>query len=180
MPTIKSERGAAKRQASQPAEEARRAYEHLGRIDILEGALAGSPFVQVTTLVNLAQQQLGAGNSRNAAGLLQAAEHLCFAALSPPTSGDALAADLERSIGEEFKAIVQRAEANWNDEYAPADREAVANMYSDVLAAAQRAFARSALRPALELARAAEALSKTGEGLPASVPNPGLTGRLAS
>ena len=58
-----------------------RAYEQLGRIDILEGDLAGPSFVDVSVLANLAQQQLDSGHAGNAAILLRAAEHLSFAAL---------------------------------------------------------------------------------------------------
>ena len=60
-----------------------RAYEHLGRIDILEGGLAGSSYVDVNALANLAQQQLDSSRAENAAILLRAAEHISFAALEP-------------------------------------------------------------------------------------------------
>ena len=59
------------------------AYEQFGRLDVLEGGLAGSPFVDVNALENLAQQQLDSGHAQNAANLLHAAEHISFAALSP-------------------------------------------------------------------------------------------------
>jgi hypothetical protein len=181
MPAKKTERTTVKRPAQHRADEARRAYEYLGRIEIIEGVLAGSPFVAVTALQNLARQQLSSGNARNAASLLEAAEHLCFAALAPESLEDALISrDLKQSIATEFEALIRRAEERWRDEDEPANRESIATLYSETLAEARRAFARGGFRPALELARGAEALSQVGEGLPASIPQPGLTGRLAS
>jgi hypothetical protein len=180
VPAKKTERTTVKGPARPPADEARRAYEYLGRIEIIEGALAGSPFVAVTALENLAQQQLSCGNARNAARLLEAAEHLCFASLAPDSVYDALISrDLKESMATEFHALIRRAEERWRDEE-PGNREAIATLYSETVAEARRAFARGGFRPALELARGAEALSQVGEGLPASIPQPGLAGRLAS
>ena len=54
----------AKKLVHHPVNDLRRAYEHLGRIEILEGALAGSPFVDVAALAGLAQQQLEAAEDK--------------------------------------------------------------------------------------------------------------------
>jgi hypothetical protein len=181
MPAKKTERTPVKRPAQRRADEARRAYEYLGRVEIIEGALVGSPFVAVTALENLAQQQLSCGNARNAANLLEAAEHLCFAALAPNSVDDALISrDLKQSIATEFNALIRSAEERWRDRDELANRDAITRLYSETVAEAQRAFSRGGFRPALELARGADALSQVGEGLPASIPQPGLTGRLAS
>ena len=181
MRAKKAERSTAKRPAQNRPDEFRRAYEYLGRIEIIEGALAGAPFVDVTALANLAQQQLSSNNARNAARLLEAAEHLCFAALAPASANDALISrDVKKSIATEFEAVTHRADEQWRDENGPANRELIARLYGETLAEARRTYARGLFRPALELARAAEALSEVGEGLPASIPQLGLSGRLAS
>lgn len=163
-----------------PASELRCAYESLGRIEILEGALAGSPFVDVTALANLAQQQLGAGYTRNATDLLQSAEHLCFAALAPAHVTDSLVnPDLRRAITLEFETLMRQAEERWHEDERT-DRRVIEDLFARTLDQARRAFTRGGFRPALEFARAADALSCVREGLPATLPNRGLTGRLAS
>ena len=164
-----------------PADDLRLAYEHLGRIEILEGALAGSPFVDVTALANLAQQQLGAGRQRNASDLLQAAEHLCFAALAPAHVTDSLVnPELKQAIKLEFERLMRDAELEWRKEEEVTERRVIEDLFSRALDHARRAFTRGAFRPALEFARAAEALSHIHEGLPATLPDRGLMGRLAS
>ena len=162
------------------ANELRRAYEYLGRIEILEGALAGSPFVDVTCLGNLAQQQLGVGHPRNAADLLRSAEHLCFAALAPAHVTDSLVnPELKHAITVEFEATMRRAEEQWHEDER-SNRHVIEDLFARALDQARQAFTRGAFRSALELARAADALSCIREGLPATLPNRGLTGRLAS
>ena len=181
MRTRKGAKAPATKYPQHPGDDLRSAYEHLGRVEIIEGALAGSPFVDVAALANLAQQQLGSGHARNAAHLLRSAEHLCFASLAPAQVTDALVgADLKSSISAEFEALMQRAEQRWTDDAEEISREVIARLFADIVAQARRAFARGAFRPALELARAAESLSDVGEGLPAAIPEPGLIGRLAS
>jgi hypothetical protein len=159
-----------------------RSYEHFGRIDILEGGLAGSPFVDVNALANLAQQQLDTGYSTNAATLLRAAEHISFAALAPKGP-----ADLSSRIPDELKAVVdaelhrltESAEEGWSK--STTNRRVIKNIYTSALEQARLAFGRGAYRPALQLARAAEALSHVSDGLPATLPGDReLTRRLAS
>ena len=163
-----------------PTNELRRVYEHLGRIEILEGALAGSPFVDVASLANLAQQQLASDHPRNAADLLRAAEHLCFAALAPAHVTDSLMnPELKQAVTLEFENLMKEAEVQWQGEE-PSARRVIEDLFIRALDQARRAFTRGAFRPALELARAAEALSHVREGLPATMPDRGLMGRLAS
>jgi len=177
----KTARKAAKNLLHHPVNDLRRAYEHLGRIEILEGALAGSPFVDVAALTGLAQQQLEAGHSRNAASLLRAAEHVCFAALAPSHASTALVnTDLECAITMEFETLMRRAEEHWEEEDEPSERRVVKDLFTRALDQAHRAFDRGAFRPALEFARAAEALAHIGSGLPVAMPDRGLMGRLAS
>lgn len=183
MPTRRAADNAASNPAKTqvyPANELRHAYECLGRIEILEGALAGSPFVDVTALANLAQQQLGAGYPGNAADLLRSAEHLCFAALAPAHVNDSLVnPELKRAITVEFETTTRRAEEQWHEDER-ANRHVIEDLFARALDKARHAFTRGAFRPALEFARAADALSCVREGLPATLPNRGLTGRLAS
>lgn len=184
MPAKRAAERAAKQAAEKlvdPANHTRLAYERLGRIEILEGALAGSPFVDVAALAGLAQQQLGSGKARNAAELLRAAEHLCFANLAPAHVTDSLIeADLKQAITAEFEGAMRRAEEHWVEVDEPASRRVLDDLFARALDQARRAFTRGAFRPALEFARAAEAMSEVGEGLPASLPDRGLMGRLAS
>jgi hypothetical protein len=159
---------AAKRAASKadrgPKQDLRRAYEHLGRVDILEGALAGAHFVQVSALATLAQQHLALGHAQDAAELLRAAEHICFAALAPeerPGAVPLVSAELKAAIAAELSDLTRRAEERWTTPSSNEDEagDAIAAIYTTALNQALTEFARGAFRPALELARAAEALS---------------------
>ena len=161
MPAKKAAKKAAKKHAHhRPAHDLRRAYEHLGRIDVLEGALAGSPFSDVTMLVNSAQQQLAAGHHKDAADLLRAAEHISFAALAPKDGGDfgRVPPDLKTAIADELNHLSRRAEELWDNVETPR-RGTLATLYARTLEQAHRAFVRGAYQPALELARAAEAIA---------------------
>jgi hypothetical protein len=166
------------------SEGARRAYEHFGRIEILEGGLAGSPFVDVSTLANLAQQQLDSGRPENAANLLRAAEHLSFAALAPKESSDLsnrISPELKAAVARELERLTRTAEDRWTDSEQAANRVVIKNIFAEALDRARQAFTRGAYRPALQLARAADALSQVAPGLPSSLPGDReLTRRLAS
>ena len=165
MPPKRAAKKAAKKAANHGFQhDLRRAYEHLGRVDILEGALAGAHFVQVSALATLAHQQLAAGHARDAANLLRAAEHICFAALAPedrPGAIELVSAELKTAVAAELNDLIRRAEERW---VAPESHEdeagdAIAAIYTTALNQALTEFARGAFRPALELARAAEALT---------------------
>lgn len=189
MPAKKLAKKAAKKMARKahhhvPSEDLRRAYEHLGRVDILEGALAGVHFVQVSALATLAQQQLAAGYPRDAANLLRAAEHICFAALAPedrPSAVPLVSADLRSAISSELNDLTQRAEDHWRDSESEENEahETITAIYTAALDQSSLAFARGAYRPALELARAAEALSHIHVGFAARLAGREQT-RLAS
>ncbi len=158
-----------------------RAYQHLGRIEILEGALAGAEFVHVSTLNQLAQQQLIDGYTRNAADLLHASEHICFASLAPNRATVTLVSlELKRTIAGEFEQLMRRSEEQWAKEDTPGQRAILQEIFTRALIQARGAFERADYRRALEFARAAEALSNIGKGLPSSMPDSGLLGRLAS
>ncbi len=138
-----------------------RAYEHLARIDILEGALAGPAFCDVSTLVALALEGLAAGRDREAADLLCAAEHLSFAAQAP--KGYAVSAvrmfeELRDTIAAEFDILMRRAEIYRKEN--GARHGTIPTLCGRTLQQARDAFAQRSFGPALELARAAELLAE--------------------
>jgi hypothetical protein len=132
-------------------------------------------------LANLAQQQLSTGNARNAAYLLRAAEHLCFAALAPKSAVASVSNELKSAIDLELKRLNNRANEQWVQAEDAAGRRVITDLYSRSIEEAQRAYRRNAYRPALEFARAAESLSHITDGLPATLPGEKeMMGRLAS
>ena len=153
-----------------PPHDLRRAYEHLGRIDILEGALVGAHFRHVSALTALAQQQLTSGRRRNAADLLRAAEHICFAALAPEHAGanPLVSAELKAAIAEELDQLTSSAEDRWSNAGSP--HPTIAVIYRTTLDESRNYFANRVYRPALELARAAEALARLAKRIPANLP----------
>jgi hypothetical protein len=152
-----------------PLHDLRRAYEHLGRIEILEGALVGPEYVDVAALANLAEQQLASGFAKNAADLLRAAEHISFAALAPrETISLRVSGDLKRAIEEELGHLKRKAEDHWSE--SDEVRRVIVDIYTRTLEQARLAFMRGGYRPALELARAAEALAHITTGLPMALP----------
>jgi hypothetical protein len=152
-----------------------RAYEHLGRIEIIEAALTGKPFCDVSTLSALAQQEFTAGRTRHSADLLRAAVHLNFAALAPSrAAADVISPELKASISAEFDHLLRRAEDHWSESQPtpqPKGRQSrdnqtvtahrsIAQIYAGSLQQARRAFAAESYCQALELARAADALTR--------------------
>ena len=67
------------------AKDLRRAYEHLGRVDILQRVLQPKHAHDVKSLVTLAERELENGHRKDGANLLRAAEHFSFAALAHDT-----------------------------------------------------------------------------------------------
>jgi len=166
------------------SEDIRRVYEHFGRLEILEGALAGAPFVDVDTLSNLAQQQLDSGDAKNASNLLHAAEHIAFAALAPKHTAKLTAhipRKLKAAVAAELDRLTRSAEGLWSASENRPGRAVIENIYRNTFEQARTAFARGAYRPALQLARAAEELAHIRGGLPATLPgHGGLSRRIAS
>ena len=113
-----------------------RAYEQFGRIDILEGGLAGSPFVDVNVLANLAQQQLDSGHAENAANLLRAAEHLSFAALAPKDSArltSHIPGELKAAVAAELDRLSHAARDLWSESGDPCGRTVIEPIYVTAL-----------------------------------------------
>ena len=105
-------------------------------------------FFQVSALATLAEQQLSAGYARDAANLLRAAEHICFAALAPedrPGTVPMVSPDLKGAIAAELNHLMRRAEDHWDEAESDEDEayEAIAAIYS---AALNQALSRCARR----------------------------------
>jgi hypothetical protein len=164
MPSKKSAKKSAKRSGNKDehhdkhheVKDLRRAYEHLGRVEALQHSL-GDLSEEAATSVHLAQQEFASGATRNAAELLRAAEHFCFAALLKG-SGDnrRVAGKLEMAIRDEFERLAGKAEEDWDGEAA---HPAIAHLYTESLSSARLAQRAGADCQAMELVRAAEALA---------------------
>jgi hypothetical protein len=162
----KSAKKAAKKAAKKTAHhhasrDLRRAYEHLGRIEILERGLARPASREIAAIGALARQRLATGENSDAAELLRAAEHFSFAALGVRTAGSAdgtgrVSAELKAAIAGEFEHLTTRAAERWAGEHTRHDAVAAC---ASALEQARNAFGSGAYRAALELARAAEALA---------------------
>src|ERR1035437_582937 len=99
------------------ANDLRRAYEHMGRLEVLQKSLKSSAAEAVSALAKLAQRELESGHNKDTADLLRASEQLSFAALAGASSeGVRLSAELEHSITEHFDELTRRADEHWEDE----------------------------------------------------------------
>lgn len=168
----KAAKKAAKKGASRHSD-LRRAFEHLGRIEILDTLLASSTPAPLTTVVELARQQLTGGLDRTAAELLRAAEHLSFAALEAAGSPAEVSPALETAIAAEFEHLLARtADHRAPDHGSNARRtskpsagrnskpaDPLETLIPTLVKQAHAAHQARRFRVALELARAAEALA---------------------
>jgi hypothetical protein len=164
MPPKKAAKKSAKHQDDKHhhAKDLRRAYEHLGRVEILRHVLSASGD-DIATLVDLAQREVANGAAKNAADLLRAAEHLGFAAILNRPSGKAeVFGGLMSAIRDEFDRLQEKAQDHWEADGAD---PAVGKIFKDSLKKAAMAREQGAYRQALELVRGAEALAhvKTGD-----------------
>jgi hypothetical protein len=142
------------------AKDLRRAYEHIGRVEILRRVLQPSPAEEVSILVTLAQQELQNGHHKDAAEFLRASEHLSFAALAGESAKlSQISRDLEHTIMAEVEHLTNRAEEHWEHEV---ERDkAVTAIYKNARKRTKQAIEKCAYHQALEFARAAEALTHT-------------------
>lgn len=162
MPAKKAAKTAAHRADPKNPEskDLRRAYEHLGRIEILQRIIDADSSKHVHTLVALAEKALAKGHRKDGADLLRAAEHLSFAALAgadgkPGTISD----ELKAIVADEVEHLTRKANEHW-DASAEGERgSSLMAVFHNSLAAAVTALHAGAYRPALELARGAEALA---------------------
>ena len=151
---------AAKKQASKPESdksltETLRAYEHLGRVRVLVPFLAPEAAETVSVLGDMSQASLRLDAACDAADLLRAAEHYCFATLATkdPT-GSAVSTDLRRRIQMECDHLRERSDTR-TSVLAPT----IHLIYQEMCDLAARALGAGSYRAALEMARGAEALS---------------------
>lgn len=140
------------------AKDLRRAYEHMGRVEILQRVLQPTPAEEVSILAALAQQELQNGHKKDAADLLRVAEHLSFAALAGESVKlSQVSKDLEQAITAEFEHLTNKAEEHWEHE-SECDKTVTA-IYKNARKNARQAIEKRAYHQALEFARAAEALT---------------------
>jgi hypothetical protein len=132
-----------------------RAYEHLGRVRALVSFLAPDAAETVSVLGDMSQASLRLDAAGDAADLLRAAEHYCFAtlAIKDPT-GSAVSTDLRRSIEMECDHLRERS-----DTRASVLAPTIHVIYREMCDLAARALSAGSYRAALEMARGAEALS---------------------
>lgn len=145
----------------------RRAFEHLGRVEALQGLVAGPAAPSIALLLGEAQRQINHGDSRSAADLLRAAEHLSFAAAFSTGAPATVPPELEQAIDREFEKKVEKTQ-----KHARAEPSALGRIIRESLEAAHTAREQRSFREALELVRAAEALIEVDaddmEALPAA------------
>lgn len=149
---------AGKHHGHHAAKDARRAYEHLGRLEALQGGLPARVVTQVSQLSEIAQQAMKASDSQSAADLLRAAEHLSFAALAPKGAERVVNSDLLIALTEEFDHLRHKAQVHWHDAE-DEHHSQVAALYDETLQGAEDAMGAGNYRRGMELIRAAEALA---------------------
>jgi hypothetical protein len=135
----------------------RRAYEHLGRLDALEAGLPKQVLAEIRMLSEMARVSLLSGDTKSSADLLRGCEHLAFGALAsntPESVGDAL----QDAILAQYERLLEKAADRWDDHDDEPGKEITA-VYEKTLDAAEAAYTKGAYRKALELVRAAEAIS---------------------
>ncbi len=138
----------------------RRAYEHLGRVEILERSIHAEASKEVRVLVALAEKNLANGYRNDAADLLRAAEHFSFAALAGSVSPSSeLSSELKDVVMEEVEHLTHKANEHWNGREESERRATIATIFHRALKAAAKALDAGAYRQALELSRGAEALA---------------------
>ncbi len=137
----------------------RRAYEHLGRVELIQKA-SGHNEKDVSTLASLAPKELQAGHAKDAADLLRAAEHFSFAAIGDSSvKPSGLSATLEQAVQDEFDHLMKKAQDHWEHENEEDRHAEVIVLHAKALKEAKQAFKHGSYRQALELARGAEALA---------------------
>ncbi len=149
-----AKKAAAKKAPHPPEKDARRAYEHLGRVRVL---LSHSKHDRksVDTLLDFANRSFQDKKYKHAADLLRASEHLAFAGLLKDDKEE-VSPELRREIENELTHLQERA-ANHAD---PEDmEEPLRSLFRTAARSASDCFDAGAFRSALDYARAAEAVS---------------------
>jgi len=159
MPPKKAAKKSAKKAAGhhdphKAGKDARRTFEHLGRVQALS-SLTAKESESLTLLTKTADAAYQVQQYKESADLLRAAEHLSFAVLHLEAS-ESVSADLKKVIQEEFEHLIERSVEHSSDRDVPMVLLALlARMTLD----AKAAMRRGSYRSASEFARGAEALS---------------------
>lgn len=163
MPAKKAAKKAAAKHADPKHHEGkdlRRAYEHLGRVEMLQRNLNAASSKDIHTLVTLAERELGKGHRKDAADLLRAAEHFSFAASANANSKPSkVSEELEGIVAEEVEHLTEKANEHWDESEESEHHASVATLFQTSLKAAASALKAGQYRQALELARGSEALA---------------------
>lgn len=154
-PQKAAKKHAVKPDSDQSIKDKLRAYEHLGRVRVLVPLLTPDAAETVTVLGDMSQASLRLDAACDAADLLRAAEHYCFATLatSDPTSST-ISTELRRRIETECNRLRERS-----DTRASVLAPTIHLIYQEMCDLAARALRAGSYRAALEMARGAEALS---------------------
>ena len=162
MPPKKAAKPAAKKAVKKPApnleklrRDTLRAYEQLGRVRVLVPLLAPDAAETVTVLGDMSHASLRMDAARDAADLLRAAEHYCFATLAiGDSSNSTISTALKQSIEMEYRHLRERA-----DTHATQMAPTMHLIYKEMCDLASRALRAGSYRAALEMVRGAEALA---------------------
>jgi hypothetical protein len=159
MPPKKSAKKVAKKAAGKhgphkTANDARRTFEHLGRVQALS-ALIASEDETLSLLTNLADSAFRAQQCKESADLLRAAEHYSFATIHAGFT-ETVAWDIRNTITEEFEHLVERMEEHATEHSAAKPLQQLRTRFHRE---ANAALHRGSYRAALEFARGAEALA---------------------
>jgi hypothetical protein len=158
-----AKKGAKHQEKHHEGKDLRKAYEHLGRLSVLEPSLTVAVVAQIKMLTELAQVCLRAEETKSAADLLRAGEHLAFGSLAANTKAMKLSEELEGVLNAEYERLVDKAEEHWG-KHEGERAAAVEEMYQMMVSAADGALHTGAYRRAIEFARGAEALTHVRGG----------------
>ena len=149
-----AKKAAKKAAGSDRQQDTRRCYEHFGRVLTLLPLLPDTG--TVSKMASLAQELLRSGQTKDAADMLRAAEHLSFGTLASTSASEAISDSLSETLRAEYLHLLERA-----DHHAAAEDLSgpVARLFSLMRKQAVQAFKAGKFRSAAELARGAEALA---------------------
>ena len=176
MPPKKAAKKAPGHDPNKAGKDTRRAYEHLGRVQVLLSLQDAATAERVQQLLPLAQGALHAGQPKQAADLLRAAEHLSFGSLRLADAPDeTLSRELAAAIHDEIDHQQKKAEEHGEAKSSPA---VIRSIYQFMADASSKAMASKRYRAALEFSRGAEALTHLEHLAPLALPSNLATKRL--
>ena len=137
-----------------PAKDARRTFEHLGRVQAL-ASLTSAEDPSLRLLTQTADAAYRVQQYKDSADLLRAAEHLSFACLHRSAT-ETVSNDLKDNLNEEFEHLMERAKEHTSHDAVP---KSLLGLLAHLSHEAKSAMQRGSYRAAMEYARGAEALS---------------------